>query len=519
MELGTDLAESKLISEFRIKDIGNVSPEIRSSYVVSCNSKSHAAISHTNRTISIVDTKRMVKIFELQSNDRTIWTIAYHPRIPSLLATGSVGGIVTVYENYVQKATIQEFYGNQAEFGNIIPSICFHPLHDFVAYSSRRDVKIWDWRNNRLLYNLEGNSTTRFMKFNPVNNMLITIQTYQQYNDSNCVSNFFNMIAAVSLLLNCAYEPCYVKDAINNVINKLVKISLKCQLDCDSQNFLNSKNFDRILDDLDTTITMWYRKLSRFSSDICQVKDNIKCSFFIDKLIKHTMYCEKMDNNCKTRLISCLEKGKAPIKVALQLCLSNSWKIQHEYLRQKGADEDLLLFPDDHTYPNAPKILQVWDFEDKPDLCEGWYGAITQCESHNDVSVDVSQCGKKVAVFYRKLDSEQNSYSRLRVFSIERDTLGELLHNIQPNAYLNEEFIGVTFSPSSNYLIMVRRQNTEENRSTISVHRLDKDVVNIDTLKTYEIDRNVGFVKWAPNPGDGILLGFSTYVLSYWSYN
>lgn len=83
----------------------------------------------------------------------------------------------------------------------------------------------------------------RFMKFNPVNNMLITIQTYQQYNDSNCVSNFFNMIAAVSLLLNCAYEPCYVKDAINNVINKLVKISLKCQLDCDSQNFLNSVSF------------------------------------------------------------------------------------------------------------------------------------------------------------------------------------------------------------------------------------------------------------------------------------
>lgn len=153
------------------------------------------------------------------------------------------------------------------------------------------------------------------------------------------------------------------------------------------------------------------------------------------------------------------------------------------------------------------------------DLLSGWYGAITQCESHNDVSVDVSQCGKKVAVFYRKLDSEQNSYSRLRVFSIERDTLGELLHNIQPNAYLNEEFIGVTFSPSSNYLIMVRRQNTEENRSTISVHGLDKDVVNIDTLKTYEIDRNVGFVKWAPNPGDGILLGFSTYVLSFWSYN
>lgn len=237
----------------------------------------------------------MVKIFELQSNDRTIWTIAYHPRIPSLLATGSVGGIVTVYENYVrtinQTISIHLIDWNNflrrfkkllsKNFMEIKPSseTSYHryaSIHCMISWRILVDVMlkygtggtidyctIWRGTQRRGKNNSWLQSKTRadqnlhdcnsqwqlislffrFMKFNPVNNMLITIQTYQQYNDSNCVSNFFNMIAAVSLLLNCAYEPCYVKDAINNVINKLVKISLKCQLDCDSQNFLNSVSF------------------------------------------------------------------------------------------------------------------------------------------------------------------------------------------------------------------------------------------------------------------------------------
>lgn len=516
---GMDLAESHLVADFKLKDIGNVSPDIRSSYVISCNTKGHAAISHSNRTISIVDTKRMIKISEIQSIDRTIWTIAYHPRIPSLLATGSVGGIVTVYWDYIQRANIHESYGNQMEFGNIIPSMCFHPSHDYVAYSSRKDVKIWDWQNNTILYTLAGNSTIRFMKFSPLNNMLITIQSYQKYTTSDCIQNFLNAIASVSLVLNSAFDPCYVNDVATVLINKLIILSYKCHDECDSQQFLNESNLDQMLDNFKTTITIWHRKLDSFSPENCAINDNIKCTHFFQQMRKYIENCNAMNEDHKMKFISTFEKGEQPVKVALQLCLNFSWKLLHEYLRQKCRDKVISLYPEDFC-PSTPKILQVWNFDSKPDISQSWYGSITQCESHNDVSVDVSNCGRKVAVFYRKLNGDK-IYSRLRVFGIEQHNLGQLLHNIHPNLLRNEEFIGVTFSPSSNYLIMVARKNTETKRSLISVHRLCDNYNNrnnVMALKTFEVERNVGFVKWAPNPGDGILLGFSTHVLSHWSY-
>lgn len=43
----------------------------------------------------------MEKICDIQRNNRTVWTIAIHPNDPSLVATGNMGGIASVFKDLV----------------------------------------------------------------------------------------------------------------------------------------------------------------------------------------------------------------------------------------------------------------------------------------------------------------------------------------------------------------------------------------------------------------------------------
>lgn len=70
--------------------------------------KGYAVTSHTSRCVSIIKTGTMVKIdqiCDIQRNNRTVWTIAIHPNDPSLVATGNMGGIASVYKDLVSFCT------------------------------------------------------------------------------------------------------------------------------------------------------------------------------------------------------------------------------------------------------------------------------------------------------------------------------------------------------------------------------------------------------------------------------
>lgn len=43
----------------------------------------------------------MKKVCDIQGNNRTVWTIAIHPYDPALIATGNLGGHVSVFKNFV----------------------------------------------------------------------------------------------------------------------------------------------------------------------------------------------------------------------------------------------------------------------------------------------------------------------------------------------------------------------------------------------------------------------------------
>lgn len=69
----------------------------RSSYMAVTNTKGIAAMTHSNRCISLIDTGTMKRIAEIDGLTRTVWTLCFHPHNPNLLATGDLGGTVCVF--------------------------------------------------------------------------------------------------------------------------------------------------------------------------------------------------------------------------------------------------------------------------------------------------------------------------------------------------------------------------------------------------------------------------------------
>lgn len=71
------------------------------------NSKGIAAMTHSNRCISLIDTGTMKRIAEINGLTRTVWTLCFHPHDTNLLATGDLGGTVCVfYETVITNISI-----------------------------------------------------------------------------------------------------------------------------------------------------------------------------------------------------------------------------------------------------------------------------------------------------------------------------------------------------------------------------------------------------------------------------
>lgn len=75
----------------------------RSSYMAVTNSNGIAAMTHSNRCISLIDTGTMKRIAEINGLTRTVWTLCFHPSDLKLLATGDLGGRVCVFHQTVSQ--------------------------------------------------------------------------------------------------------------------------------------------------------------------------------------------------------------------------------------------------------------------------------------------------------------------------------------------------------------------------------------------------------------------------------
>lgn len=97
------------LSESTTQQIPHIDDHSRSSYVAVTNMNGTAAMSHSNRGISLINMGSMTRVGQINGLNRTVWTLAYHPTEPELLATGDLGGRANVFRNAVNLNWILDF--------------------------------------------------------------------------------------------------------------------------------------------------------------------------------------------------------------------------------------------------------------------------------------------------------------------------------------------------------------------------------------------------------------------------
>lgn len=171
---------SKLYVSFseHFQTIPCIDDRSRSSYMAVTNTKGIAAMTHSNRCISLIDTGTMKRIAEIDGLTRTVWTLCFHPHDPNLLATGDLGGTVCVFygtviafsfctfwialwnsyflgAKFVTKNKTIHFVLNpqtkiQSRLNDSYPitSISFHAREPLIFYSIDNRIVIWNYEKD-----------------------------------------------------------------------------------------------------------------------------------------------------------------------------------------------------------------------------------------------------------------------------------------------------------------------------------------------------------------------------------
>ena len=132
---------------------------LRSSYMADSNHQGFAAMTHSNRCISLIDTGKMKRVGVIDGLRRTVWTLCFHPFDSNLLATGNLGGTACVFEGTVSwystnlypdfrlkiSNQFQKLIRSQSNEINPITSISFHPRQPIICYAILNRIVVWNY--------------------------------------------------------------------------------------------------------------------------------------------------------------------------------------------------------------------------------------------------------------------------------------------------------------------------------------------------------------------------------------
>ncbi|KAL1457954.1 hypothetical protein WDU94_008134 [Cyamophila willieti] len=219
------------------------------------------------------------------------------------------------------------------------------------------------------------------------------------------------------------------------------------------------------------------------------------------------------------------------------------------FLMRGAYGPNSILVPDSYYSPHHR--IQAWDFarSNIPDIWNSQKNVVVkECKIHNDASVDISKDGQ---ILVTLLPSGRLSVTTmLGVYSLHWSTLGQCLYttSFELNA------VSVSLSPTSRHLIVglasrrVSLSSFTDTHTIAQIFRLEGGVpgTNTDTttastgsspndskdpspssggkkgrlvrLRHIELPRDTGYmslncIRWAPNPGQGLVYGTNTGLL------
>uniref|UniRef100_A0A1B6FRC8 Uncharacterized protein n=1 Tax=Cuerna arida TaxID=1464854 RepID=A0A1B6FRC8_9HEMI len=171
--------------------------------------------------------------------------------------------------------------------------------------------------------------------------------------------------------------------------------------------------------------------------------------------------------------------------------------------------------------------IQAWDFSKYklPDLGNAEKNVVVgECKIHNDASVDMSKDGSLLVTL---LPSGRLSMTtHLGIYSLQWNTLGQMLYTTS----FEQSIVSVSLSPTTRHLVVGLASRrvalvSADRHTNARVFRLEgaspgrKSPLGprgrLVHLRDLELSRHLGFmslncIRWAPNPGQGLVYGTNT---------
>lgn len=528
------LADKLLVHNNQIKTIPCIDDSSRSSYMADSNNRGVAAMTHSNRCISLVDTGIMKRIGEINGFRRTVWTLCFHPHDLDLLATGNLGGTVCVFRG-------TELIRSQSNVSNPITSISFHSKEPLIFYAIDNRIVIWNYEEDVKIVELNAmeDSRIKYVKFNPSNDMLITgirrenLIQYIAIHDEPDENNETRLISCTTFLDHLMRS---IRSIIDNMDTSFVHLEYYWR-----HIFQQTNSFYAMLENCVKVQLRPTKYIGDFNVSLALIRRRLR------RIVCVAFNCDNHDHDSGDSMANCnsvsdeIVASVRPMLNALKYILTMYRK---EVVQSFDAndDVDIALLADIivtiHRIINLDRFtslfggtnmneyqyrLQAWNMNNMdrihlPDFSQDWRNLITYCYIHNDSTVELSKCGKLIASF-----ELVNSRKMIAIHSLERDNFGEHIYSYVAQA--EEIVMSLSFSPSLDYLLVGIRSNeifgyflkirkNETNRNDLLALSNDSHNDGVVTLKRCPQSADViSYLKWSARPGDGIIIGYKTYQL------
>lgn len=531
------LADKLLVKNNVIKTIPCIDDSSRSSYMADSNTSGIAAMTHSNRCISLIDTGIMKRTGEINGFRRTVWTLCFHPYDLDLLATGNLGGTVCVFRK-------TNLIRSQCNVNHPITSISFHPKQSLIFYAIDNRIVVWNYEDDIKITEMHAmeDSRVKYVKINPSNEMLITgirrenLIQYISINDEPDENNETRLISCTAFLDHLMRS---IRSIIDNMETSFVNLKyywhhILMQTNSFYSMLENSTKAqlrpNKYISDFNISLVLMRRRLRRiaciaFNCDKLNHNENDTITesptddimntmnptlneirFIIDLYVKETQHAFYINNDIQFNSL-------ADIFITIHKII---------YL-----DSFLSVFGMNNVNEYQYR-LQAWNMSHLdeihlPDFSQDWRNLITYCYIHNDSTVEISKCGKLIASF-----ELINPRKIISIHSLEVATFGDHIYSYVTSA--EETIMSLSFSPSLEYLLVGIRsseifgyflkvhKNADcihlitqfENQPTTINDEKDDVVMLKQSPNSADV---ISYLKWSARPGDGIIIGYKTYQL------